>query len=283
MSIKEKIETLRKYLKKNREYIGEVIFGYKTKEGKQFDIYLLIAIVISVIGVILSSNEQIKNSYGILLSLIEWVFTILFTIEYALRIYTAKNKRKYIFSFMGIVDLLSIVPTYLFFFYPPIHVLVDIRVIRLIRIFRIYGLTRYMRGANTMQIALRSSRPKITVFLLFLSITVTVIGTLMYIIEGQSNGFEDIPKSIYWTIVTITTVGYGDVVPLTAVGRSLAALLMILGYAIIALPTGIVSAEITKEVEQQKSNLKNKEILDKLDELQKKFDELKNESKDSSY
>ena len=137
-----------------------------------------------------------------------------------------------------------------------------------------------MRGANTMQIALRSSRPKITVFLLFLSITVTVIGTLMYIIEGQSNGFEDIPKSIYWTIVTITTVGYGDVVPLTAIGRSLAALLMILGYAIIALPTGIVSAEITKEVEQQKSNLKNKEILDKLDELQKKFDELKNESKD---
>ena len=175
---------------------------------------------------------------------------------------------------MGIVDLLSIVPTYLFFFYPPIHVLVDIRVIRLIRIFRIYGLTRYMRGANTMQIALRSSRPKITVFLLFLSITVTVIGTLMYIIEGQSNGFEDIPKSIYWTIVTITTVGYGDVVPITALASSLAALLMILGYAII-FPTGIVSAEITKEVEQQKSNLKNKEILDKLDELQKKFDELK--------
>ena len=282
MSVKERIETLRIYLKKNREYIGEVIFGYETKEGKQFDIYLLIAIVISVIGVILSSNEQIKNSYGILLTLIEWIFTILFTIEYALRIYTAKNKRRYIFSFMGIVDLLSIVPTYLFFFYPPIHVLVDIRVIRLIRIFRIYGLTRYMRGANTMQIALRSSRPKITVFLLFLSITVTVIGTLMYIIEGQSNGFEDIPKSIYWTIVTITTVGYGDVVPITAIGRFLAALLMILGYAIIALPTGIVSAEITKEVEQQKSNLKNKEILDKLDKLQKKFDELKNENTDSS-
>ena len=167
MSIKEKIETLREYLKKNREYIGEVIFGYKTKEGKQFDIYLLIAIVISVIGVILSSNEQIKNSYGILLTLIEWVFTILFTIEYALRIYTAKNKRKYIFSFMGIVDLLSIVPTYLFFFYPPIHVLVDIRVIRLIRIFRIYGLTRYMRGSNTNQIALRSTIPKIKHVLLY--------------------------------------------------------------------------------------------------------------------
>ena len=278
MSVKERIETLRIYLKKNREYIGEVIFGYKTKEGKQFDICLLIAIVISVIGVILSSNEQIKNSYGILLTLIEWIFTILFSIEYALRIYTAKNKRKYIFSFMGIVDLLSIVPTYLFFFYPPIHVLVDIRVIRLIRIFRIYGLTRYMRGANTMQIALRSSRPKITVFLLFLSITVTVIGTLMYVIEGQSNGFEDIPKSIYWTIVTITTVGYGDVVPLTATGRFLAALLMILGYAIIALPTGIVSAEITKEVEQQKNNEKNREIIDKLNELQKTVEKLKKDN-----
>ncbi len=278
MSVKDRIESLRKYLKRNREYIGEVIFGYKTKEGKQFDICLLIAIVISVIGVILSSNEQIKNSYGILLTLIEWIFTILFSIEYALRIYTAKNKRKYIFSFMGIVDLLSIVPTYLFFFYPPIHVLVDIRVIRLIRIFRIYGLTRYMRGANTMQIALRSSRPKITVFLLFLSITVTVIGTLMYVIEGQSNGFEDIPKSIYWTIVTITTVGYGDVVPLTATGRFLAALLMILGYAIIALPTGIVSAEITKEVEQQKNNEKNREIIDKLNELQKTVEKLKKDN-----
>tara|TARA_B100000989_G_scaffold163738_1_gene122328 strand:- start:1947 stop:2792 length:846 start_codon:yes stop_codon:yes gene_type:complete len=278
VSVKDRIESLRKYLKRNREYIGEVIFGYKTKEGKQFDICLLIAIVISVIGVILSSNEQIKNSYGILLTLIEWIFTILFSIEYALRIYTAKNKRKYIFSFMGIVDLLSIVPTYLFFFYPPIHVLVDIRVIRLIRIFRIYGLTRYMRGANTMQIALRSSRPKITVFLLFLSITVTVIGTLMYVIEGQSNGFEDIPKSIYWTIVTITTVGYGDVVPLTATGRFLAALLMILGYAIIALPTGIVSAEITKEVEQQKNNEKNREIIDKLNELQKTVEKLKKDN-----
>ena len=280
MNLNEKFEDLRNYLRENKKYIGEVIFGYRTKEGKQFDIFLLIAIVISVIGVILSSNQQIKESYGVLLSLVEWLFTILFTVEYALRIYTAKNKRKYLFSFMGIVDLLSIVPTYLFFFYPPIHVLVDIRVIRLIRIFRIYGLTRYMRGAHTMQIALRSSRPKITVFLLFLSITVTVIGTLMYIIEGQSNGFEDIPKSIYWTIVTMTTVGYGDVVPITPVGRTLAALLMILGYAIIALPTGIVSAEITKEVEQQKNNSKNKKLIEKLNELQNSIEELKRNNDD---
>ena len=147
---------------------------------------------------------------------------------------------------MGIIDFLSIIPTYLVFLYPPIHVLVDIRAIRLIRIFRIFKLSRYLRGANVMQIALKSSRPKIIVFLLSVILIVIILGTLMYIVEGQKNGFENIPKSIYWSVVTLTTVGYGNVVPVTTFGKFLASIIMILGYGIIAVPTGIVSAAIAK-------------------------------------
>jgi|TARA_B100001063_G_C16479161_1_gene411670 voltage-gated potassium channel len=147
---------------------------------------------------------------------------------------------------MGIIDFLSIIPTYLVFLYPPIHVLVDIRAIRLIRIFRVFKLSRYLRGAIIMQIALKSSRPKIIVFLLSVSLIVIILGTLMYIVEGQKNGFENIPKSIYWSVVTLTTVGYGDVVPVTSLGKFLASIIMILGYGIIAVPTGIVTAAMTK-------------------------------------
>jgi len=147
---------------------------------------------------------------------------------------------------MGIIDFLSIIPTYLVFLYPPIHVLVDIRAIRLIRIFRVFKLSRYLRGANIMQIALKSSRPKIIVFLVSVILIVIILGTLMYIVEGQKNGFENIPKSIYWSVVTLTTVGYGDVVPVTTFGKFLASIIMILGYGIIAVPTGIVSAAIAK-------------------------------------
>ena len=149
---------------------------------------------------------------------------------------------------MGIIDFLSIIPTYLVFLYPPIYVLVDIRAIRLIRIFRVFKLSRYLRGANIMQIALKSSRPKIIVFLLSVILIVIILGTLMYIVEGQKNGFENIPKSIYWSVVTLTTVGYGDVVPVTTFGKFLASIIMILGYGIIAVPTGIVSAAIAKSV-----------------------------------
>jgi voltage-gated potassium channel len=152
---------------------------------------------------------------------------------------------------MGIVDLLSILPTYLVFLYPPVRFLVDIRIIRLIRVFRIFKLSRYLRGANVMQIALRSSQPKIIVFLLSVSLIVIVLGTLMYIVEGQANGFENIPKSIYWAIVTLTTVGYGDVVPMTTLGQLLASVIMILGYGIIAVPTGIVSASMVKATQHK--------------------------------
>tara|TARA_B100001741_G_scaffold98609_1_gene80817 strand:- start:7474 stop:8271 length:798 start_codon:yes stop_codon:yes gene_type:complete len=229
-----------------RAKLHEIIFEADTKKGKIFDIILLIAILISVFGVILSSVDSIEKDYGNILRFSEWIFTILFTIEYIFRIYCIKKPIKYIFSFMGIIDFLSIIPTYLVFLYPPIHVLVDIRAIRLIRVFRVFKLSRYLRGANIMQIALKSSRPKIIVFLLSVVLIVIILGTLMYIVEGQKNGFENIPKSIYWSVVTLTTVGYGDVVPLTATGKFLASIIMILGYGIIAVPTGIVSAAIAK-------------------------------------
>ena len=229
-----------------RAKLHEIIFEADTKKGKIFDIILLIAILISVFGVILSSVDSIEKDYGNILRFSEWIFTILFTIEYIFRIYCIKKPIKYIFSFMGIIDFLSIIPTYLVFLYPPIHVLVDIRAIRLIRVFRVFKLSRYLRGANIMQIALKSSRPKIIVFLLSVILIVIILGTLMYIVEGQKNGFENIPKSIYWSVVTLTTVGYGDVVPLTTTGKFLASIIMILGYAIIAVPTGIVSAAIAK-------------------------------------
>lgn len=228
-----------------RQKIHQVIFEAETREGKLFDVILLIAILLSVIGVMLESVDNINLNYGDLILGFEWFFTILFTIEYALRIYSINKPFKYIFSFMGIVDLLAIIPTYLMVFYPPIRFLVDIRVIRLIRIFRVFKLSRYLRGAYTMQIALRSSRPKIVVFLLFVVLLVIILGTLMYIVEGVnagSAGFEDIPNSIYWCLITLTTVGYGNVIPVTIFGKIIASIIMLLGYGIIAVPTGIVTA-----------------------------------------
>jgi voltage-gated potassium channel len=257
-----------------KEKLQEVIFGYKTKAGKRFDIILLTVIVISVIGVMLDSDKKIHQKYGQLLSTIEWAFTIFFTIEYALRIYCAKNKRKYIFSTMGIVDLISIIPTYLTAFYAPIGYLIDIRIMRLIRVFRIFRLSSYLRSGHTMQIALRSSRPKIIVFILYISLIVVILGTIMYIIEGQQNGFDNIPKSIYWAVVTLTTVGYGDVVPITTLGKTVSVFIMMLGYAIIAVPTGIVSSEFNKN-RKDKEQLRNQdEILEKEQEIISKETEI---------
>lgn len=237
----------------DRNRIHEIIFEADTKEGKLFDVSLLVLIILSVLGVILSSVQVIDKQYGDTLRFLEWIFTILFTIEYFFRIYSINKPLKYIFSFMGVIDFLSIIPTYLVFFYPPLYVLIDIRIIRLIRIFRVFKLSRYLRGANVMQIALRSSQPKIIVFLLSISLVVVVLGTLMYIIEGQQNGFDNIPKSIYWAVVTLTTVGYGDVVPVTSLGKILASIIMILGYGIIAVPTGIVSASMVKATQNKVS------------------------------
>ena len=232
---------------KNKLY--HIIFEAETPSGKLFDILLLISIVISVICVTLESVTEISMRYGTLLQIFEWIFTILFTIEYFLRIWIVKKPLKYIFSFMGVVDFLAILPTYLMFIFD-LHFLMIIRVIRLIRLFRIFHLSSYIRGGQTMLIALRKSIPKIVVFLLTVILFVIVIGTIMYIVEGplgnNTDGFRDIPNSIYWAIVTLTTVGYGSAVPVTAFGKLFASIIMLMGYGIIAVPTGIVASALSR-------------------------------------
>ncbi len=272
-----------------KEKLHEIIFGYRTKPGKIFDIALLIIIMLSVVGLMLDSDKNIHQQYGKILLTAEWIFTIFFTIEYVLRIYCSKSSKKYVLSTMGIIDLISIIPTYLMVFYDPIGSLMLIRIMRLIRVFRIFQLSKYLRSRHTMQIALRSSRPKIIVFILYISIIVIILGAIMYVVEGQSHGFDNIPKSIYWAVVTLTTVGYGDVVPITILGKTISVFIMILGYAIIAVPTGIVSSELTKN-RKEKEQLKNQdeilekeneiisketEILKKLEILEKKIENLK--------
>ena len=232
-----------------KQKVHKIIFEADTVNGKLFDVILLVAILLSIIGVMLESVDEIDKKYHELIMVFEWGFTILFTIEYFFRIYAVNRPFKYIFSFMGIVDLLAIIPTYLIFILPAAHSLSVVRAIRLIRIFRIFKLSRYLRGAHTMQIALRSSRPKIIVFLLSIMLLVIILGTLMYIIENsvRTNGFENIPNSIYWSIITLTTVGYGNIVPMTILGKIVASFIMILGYGIIAVPTGIVTAEFSRK------------------------------------
>ena len=238
-----------------RHKIHEIIFEADTFYGKLFDIVLLITIVSSVVAVMLESIDSIHQQYGDILRIFEWIVTILFTIEYFLRIYAVNKPLKYIFSFMGIIDLLAIIPTYLIFIFPAAHFLTVVRSIRLIRVFRVFKLSHYLRGAHTMQIALRSSRPKIIVFLLSVMILVIVLGTLMYIIEGTYGtiGFNNIPNSIYWAIVTLTTVGYGTVTPITVFGKIVASFIMILGYGIIAVPTGIVTSEFARRKREKVS------------------------------
>ena len=227
--------------------IHNIIFTTNGKYAYLFDVWLLIFILLSCLGVVLESVPSIDKSYGGQLYFLEWFFTIVFTIEYSLRIYSAKKRWKYIFSWWGIIDVLAIIPTYLSTFYPPIGVLLDIRILRLIRVFRVFKLKKYVTGGNMMMIALSKSRPKILAFVLFILLIAVVLGSLMYVIEGQKNGFDTLPDSIYWAIVTLTTVGYGDVTPVTITGKIIATFIMILGYGIIAVPTGIVSAEIANE------------------------------------
>lgn len=223
----------------------EVIFGTQTRAGRLFDVILLWAILISVVVVMLESVESFGLKYGKQLHTIEWAFTLLFTLEYIARIYSLRRPLKYIFSFYGIIDLLSILPTWLSLFNLNTQFLLTIRLMRLLRIFRILKLARYLQGMRHIRMALRNSIPKITVFFLFVLALVTIMGTLMYMIEGKHSGFTSIPQSIYWAIVTLTTVGYGDITPVTVLGKMMASIIMILGYSIIAVPTGIVSSEMT--------------------------------------
>lgn len=226
--------------------LHEIIYEADTPKGKAFDILLLFIILLSVVIVMLESVESLKAQYGRIFYIIEWIVTVIFTIEYILRIITIKNPKKYIFSFYGIIDFISTIPTYLTLFLGGMNVLLAVRALRLLRIFRILKVARYLGEANKLVIALRESRPKILVFLFGVLIITILAGTVMYIVEGEEGGFSNIPLSIYWCIVTLTTVGFGDIAPITPLGRFIASFIMITGYGIIAVPTGIVSAEYTR-------------------------------------
>lgn len=223
--------------------LHEIIFEADTRAGKLFDIVLLVLILGSITVVMLESVNSIRSEYGAQLNIIEWVLTILFTIEYFTRIISIKKPLKYIFSFYGLIDLVSIIPTYLGLFMTGASSLAAIRSIRLLRVFRILKLARYLKAAATFKKALISSRPKIVVLLVAIFSIVTIMGTLMYLIEDPKDGFTSIPRSIYWAIVTLTTVGYGDIAPQTVLGQFFASIIMILGYVIIAVSAGIVSRE----------------------------------------
>ncbi len=237
--------------------INDVIFGYESRAGRLFDVILICMIVISVTAVLLDSIESVRAVYGEFLFQLELLFTVLFTIEYLLRLYSTSNLRRYVFSFYGIIDLFSILPTYIAFLFPTAQYLIVIRIMRVLRIFRILKLFRYMGEANLLYSALIGARRKILVFLFSVLTLIIIFGALMFIIEGPENGFTSIPESIYWAIVTITTVGYGDISPNTPLGQFVAGLAMICGYAIIAVPTGIIGAELMAEVQQRNRRTRN--------------------------
>ena len=233
-------------LKHLKLIVEEVIFGVETRWGRMFDVVLLWTIVASLVAIMLESVPAFREKHVTLLHIIEWIFTIFFTLEYALRLWAAEEPKKYAFSFLGIVDLLAIIPTYLSLIVVGSQFLLVIRAIRLLRVFRILKLVRYLKGAEMLVTAMKASKEKVFVFLTAVVTLAVILGTLMFMVEGGEHGFDSIPRSIYWAIVTLTTVGYGDIAPGTTVGQFLAALIMILGYSIIAVPTGIVTVEVAK-------------------------------------
>lgn len=224
--------------------IFRIIYFADTKAGKAFDILLLMLILFSTALVMLQSVPVLDRTYNVIFYRMELVITVFFTVEYLLRIFSIKDKEEYIFSPLGIIDLLSILPFYLSLIFPVAHFFVIIRMLRMLRIFRIFNLADYMNDGQYIVSALKSSSRKIYIFLLFLCIFIVIIGALMYVVEGGKNGFESIPQSIYWAVVTITTVGYGDVSPSTPVGKFISVIVMLSGYAIIAVPTGIVTSQL---------------------------------------
>lgn len=222
----------------------EVIFEADTLAGKRFDIALLILILLSVLSVSLESVRSLREEYGTALLAIEWTLTFLFTLEYVVRLATVRRPLRYALSFFGIVDLLAILPTYLSFLFPGSQSLLIIRALRLLRVFRILKLSHFVGEARLLSAAMRASARKIVVFMGVVTTIMLIAGSLMYLVEGEENGFTSIPVSVYWAVVTMTTVGFGDIVPHTVLGRCLATVLMMMGYAIIAVPTGIVSVEL---------------------------------------
>lgn len=239
--------------------LHEIIYEADTRAGKLFDIILLIAILASIVLVMLESISSFDEKYHAFLNVSEWVITILFTIEYIVRIITVNKPIRYITSFYGIVDLLSTIPKYLSLFFVGSQALVALRALRLLRIFRILKLARYLGASNQLASAIKASRAKISVFLFAVIIASVIFGTIMYLVEGAASGFTNIPKSVYWCIVTLTTVGFGDIAPVTPLGQFIAAVIMVMGYGIIAVPTGIVSAEYTKATNSKDKITKEEE------------------------
>ncbi len=236
---------------RRRARLHEVIFESDTPAGRYFDLALIWLILLSVATVILESIREVRVQYGSLLYALEWMFTVLFTIEYALRLLSVRHPLRYARSFFGVIDLLAIIPTYLSVFVPGSQYLLVIRILRLLRVFRLLKLSEYVMEADTLRRALRASRRKISVFISAVVLLVVIIGAMMYVIEGEANGFTSIPVSIYWAIVTLTTVGYGDLSPKTPLGKMLASIVMVIGYGIIAVPTGIVSVELAHAVREK--------------------------------
>ena len=240
-----------------RERLFTIIFEAETRAGKNFDIFLLILIFTSIILVMIESVPTMMKEYSRHLYIAEWVITILFTIEFILRLIVVKKPWKYMGSFYGVIDLLSILPTYISLFFPQSQFLIVIRALRLMRVFRIFKLTRFVRESMTIVLALKASARRILVFLSFVVLLSIILGALIYVVESpQNEKFNSIPQSVYWSIVTITTVGYGDISPVTPAGKLIASLIMLLGYAIIAVPTGIVTVELSKSARTEKAEAK---------------------------
>ncbi|PCJ38025.1 MAG: ion transporter [Cellvibrionales bacterium] len=231
-----------------RDKIGLVIFGTNTPAGKLFDLVLIYAILLSVGAVVLDSVVSLHTRFGIWFTYIEWFFTLLFTVEYFLRIYISHRPWRYVFSFFGLVDLISIIPSYLALMVAGANYLLLIRMLRVLRVFRVLKLVRYMEEASVLTRSLYLARRKILVFFVTVIVLSFIFGCLMFVVEGPEHGFTSIPKSIYWTIVTITTVGYGDITPQTVLGQFISTIAMLLGYSIIAIPTGIITAELASEM-----------------------------------
>ncbi len=236
-----------------KERLYRIIFGTDSPAGKAFDVFLIYIIVTSVVVVILDSVNALSSSYGHYLRIIEWGLTLLFTAEYLIRIWVSPKPWGYMKSFYGMVDLIAILPSYIALFYGDMSYLLIIRLLRVLRIFRVLKLIRYISEANILGRSLLRSRRKILVFFSFVLVLAVIFGSLMYIVEGPEHGFTSIPRSLYWTIVTITTVGYGDITPHTIIGQLIAALVMLTGYSIIAVPTGIFTAAIAQEMQRQRS------------------------------
>ena len=235
-----------------RQRLFEVVFHADDRAGRAFDVVLIAAILASVGVVMLDSVQSIQIDYFQAFLVAEWFFTVLFTAEYLLRLSILRRPSQYAFSFFGLVDFLSILPTYISLIVPGAQVLLSVRILRVLRIFRVLKLANYLDEANTLGRALAASRRKILVFIFVVLTLVTVMGSMMYLIEGGQNGFDSIPRSVYWAVVTVTTVGYGDISPVTPLGQALALLLMIMGYGIIAVPTGIVTVELNRDRERHR-------------------------------